>query len=663
MTSTPSQEYRRVRHETAGILHKGLDAKVNSIVGRYHRRAGVLQELQAEADKIDGQAKRWSEMSDHDLAERLREFKTQFRRGGKQAAESVPEALGAIREVSDRKVGLRPFPAQLAGALALHRGFLAEMATGEGKTLVAGLAAVLAGWTRRPCHIITVNDYLVRRDEEWIKPIYQFCGVSVGYVTGDMKPAERRKEYGFDVTYTTSKEALADFLRDRLQLGSMVDPTRQLLRTMVSPQNAASDGLVMRGLDTAIVDEADSILIDEAVTPLIISTSRKNEELREASLIANEIVSDLQPGVDYESDTRYREARLTAVGIEKLRIRCETYTGLWRGSDRRVDLIRQALMAREFFLNGKQYVLQNGRVVIVDEFTGRPMPQRSWRQGLHQAVEAKEGLSLSDPAETIARLSFQRYFRLYRRLSGMTGTAREASEEFWQIYKLPVVRIPTNKPCIREQWPDRIFADENAKFEAIAQDVEEQHKTGRPILIGTRNVTTSERVASLLDQRGLSYHLLNATRLQEEANIIARAGEKNQITIATNMAGRGTDIKLGTGMAEIGGLHVIATERHESGRVDRQLFGRSGRQGDPGSAQAYVSFEDELLRRYLNPILLKQVSAMAKGHFPGWQPAAKGAFGIAQRNAQHIAYKQRTAVLKMDGWLDEALSFAGAPIA
>jgi preprotein translocase subunit SecA len=663
MTATPSQEYRRVQHETATTLHKGLDAQVNSIVGRYHRRARVLRELQADAEKIDAQAQRWKEMSEHQLAEQLREFKTQFRRGGKQAADAVTDALAAIREVSDRKVGLRPFPVQLAGALALHRGFLAEMATGEGKTLVAGLAAVLAGWTRRPCHIITVNDYLVRRDEEWIKPIYQFCGVSVGYVTADMKPAERRKEYGLDVTYTTSKEALADFLRDRLQLGSMVNPTRQLLRTMLSPQNAATDGLVMRGLDTAIVDEADSILIDEAVTPLIISVSRKNDELREASLTANEIVSELQPEIDYESDVRYREARLTPAGIEKLRVRCESYSGLWQGNDRRIDLVRQALMAREFFLNGKQYVLQNGKVVIVDEFTGRPMPQRSWRQGLHQAVEAKEGISLTDPAETIARLSFQRYFRLYRRLSGMTGTAREASEEFWQIYKLPVVRIPTNKPCVRQQLPDRVFADEDAKFEAIAEDVEQQHRTGRPILIGTRNVTTSERVAALLEQRGLSYYLLNATRLLEEANIIARAGEKNQITIATNMAGRGTDIKLGTGMAEIGGLHVIATERHESGRVDRQLFGRSGRQGDPGSAQAYVSMEDELLRRYLNPIVLKQAAAMLKGGLPAWRSASNAAFRIAQRNAQNIAYKQRTAVLKMDGWLDEALSFAGAPIA
>jgi preprotein translocase subunit SecA len=565
--------------------------------------------------------------------------------------------------VSDRQVGLRPFPVQLAGALALHHGYLAEMATGEGKTLTAGLAAVLSGWTKRPCHIITVNDYLVRRDEEWLKPLYQFCGVSVGYVTGEMKPAERRQEYSRDVVYTTSKEALADFLRDRLQLGTLVNPTRRLLRTMLAPRSAAHDGLVMRGLDTAIVDEADSILIDEAVTPLIISTAHKNEDLREASLVASQLVAELEPGVDYELDTRYREVNLTARGAENLDRRCESYSGLWRGSDRRADLVRQALSAREFFERGKQYIIAGGKVVIVDEFTGRPMPQRSWRQGLHQAVEAKEGIDLSDPAETIARLSFQRFFRLYRRLSGMTGTANEAAEEFWQIYKLPVVRIPTNRPCVRAQWPDRIFADEEQKYAAIATEVERLHRTGQPVLIGTRNVAASERLSLLLDERALTHRLLNAGRLQEEANIVALAGQKNQITIATNMAGRGTDIKLGSGVPEVGGLHVIATERHESGRVDRQLFGRSGRQGDPGSAQAFVSVQDELLRRYLNPVLQKQAAFMVRKRLPGWKLNAKGAIALAQGNAQRIAYKQRSGVLRTDDWLDEALSFAGAPIA
>jgi preprotein translocase subunit SecA len=595
------------------------------------------------------------------MRQHLREFRETFRRGGRIAEAAVVPAMGALREVAERQIGLRPFRVQLVGALALQRGCLVEMATGEGKTLTAGLAAVLSGWTRRPCHIITANDYLVRRDEEWLKRFYEFCGVSVGYVTAEMKPLERRREYECDVTYTTSKEVLADFLRDRLQVGAVTHPTRRLIRRMLS--SSGRENLVLRGLDTAIVDEADSILIDEAVTPLIISAARKNEHLREASLAAREIVSELAAGTDYTVDNRYREVQLTRSGLERLRERCAGRTGLWRGSDRRVDLIRQALTAREFFQQGKQYVVSDGKVVIVDEFTGRPMPQRSWRQGLHQAVEAKEGVNLTDPAETIARLSFQRFFRLFRRLSGMTGTAHEASEELWHVYKLPVVRVPTNRPCVRAQWPDRVFQNEAAKYATIAEEVERLHRLGRPVLIGTRNVTASERVAALLQARGLGFRLLNAVRLAEEANIIALAGEKGQITIATNMAGRGTDIKLGRGVAELGGLHVIASERHESGRVDRQLFGRSGRQGDPGSAQAFVSMEDELLRRHLHPAILKQVDFAVRRRVVGWERIAGLAVRMAQRSAQKTAFKQRLAVLKMDDWLEEALSFAGAPLA
>ena len=659
--ATPSEEYRRVRLGTAGKLKKGLDAKVNSLLGIYRRRRAVLAGFDACADKIESQAEIWRAVSDHEMRQRLLESREKIRRGGRSAEAAVIPAMGMLREVAERQIGLRPFRVQLVGALALHRGYLVEMATGEGKTLTAGLAAVLAGWTRRPCHIITANDYLVRRDEEWLKRFYEFCGVSVGYVTAEMKPLERRKEYSCDVTYTTSKELLADFLRDRLQLGAVTHPTRRLIRVMLL--TSGRENLVLRGLDTAIVDEADSILIDEAVTPLIISTARKNEHLREASLAANEMVSELAPGTDYTVDERYREVQLTKSGIERLRERCAGRTGLWRGSDRRVDLIRQALTAREFFQQGKQYVVSDGKVVIVDEFTGRPMPQRSWRQGLHQAVEAKEGVNLTDPTETIARLSFQKFFRLFRRLSGMTGTAHEASEELWHVYKLPVVRVPTNRPCVRAQWPERVFSDEDAKYTAIAEEVERLHRSGRPVLIGTRNVSASERVAALLEERGLAFRLLNAVRLAEEANIIALAGEKGQITIATNMAGRGTDIKLGRGVTELGGLHVIASERHESGRVDRQFFGRSGRQGDPGSAQAFVSVEDELLRRHLHPAFLRQVDFAVRRRLGGWERIAGLAVRMAQRSAQKTAFKQRLAVLKMDDWLEEALSFAGAPLA
>jgi preprotein translocase subunit SecA len=417
--------------------------------------------------------------------------------------------------------------------------------------------------------------------------------------------------------------------------------------------------LVLRGLHAAIVDEADSILIDEAVTPLIISTTHQNDALREACRVAQDLVSALQPESDYTPNLRYREVELTELGRRQIASRCSSLPGLWRGTERRTELVRQALVAREFFLRDKQYIIVDGKVVIVDEFTGRPMPQRTWRQGLHQAIEAKEGLPITDPSENIARLSFQRFFRCFHRLSGMTGTAKEAAAELWHMYGLPVLTIPTNKPCVRRHWPDRVLADDASKWLAVADEVSRRHVTGQPILVGTRSVAASEKLAQLLAERGLECRVLNAVRLREEAEIVALAGQRGRITIATNMAGRGTDIKLERGVAELGGLHVLATERHESGRVDRQLFGRSARQGDPGSAQAFVSLEDELLRRYLPPAVPNAVSAAWKRGLPGASALARAAFNRAQRQAQRLAYKQRKAVLRMDTWLEESLSFAG----
>lgn len=660
---TPSQTYRRVSFRQPKKLLKGLDARVNAGIGLYQRRGGVLADLRKQAEQIDARAPEYVQLSDAQLHERLLQFRERFRRGGKDVEELLVPALAALREASDRRLGLRPFLVQLMGALALHRSYLAEMATGEGKTLTAGLAAVLAGWTKRPCHIVTVNDYLVQRDAEWLRPLYTFAGVRVGFVTGPMPPPERAKGYGADVTYVTSKELLADFLRDRLRLGQVTNPTRRLIRHLLAPQSAAHDGLVLRGLHTGIVDEADSVLIDEAVTPLIISTQHKNELLQDACRIASQLVNELQPEADYRANLRYKEIELTEAGRRKIAERCARLPGLWRGIERRQELVQQALVARTFFLRDKQYIIDEGKIVIVDEFTGRPMPMRTWRQGLHQAIEAKEGLEISDPTETIARLSFQRFFRCFHRLAGMTGTAQEARGEFWHIYKLPVIRIPTNRPCIREHWPERVFADEQSKWLAVVNEIEGLHASGRPILVGTRSVAASERLAMMLAQRGLQFKVLNAVRHHEEAAIVALAGEHGHITIATNMAGRGTDIKLGRGVAQLGGLHVLATERHESGRVDRQLFGRAARQGDPGSAQAFVSAEDELVRRYLPRPLQDLLLRTLRARLPAGQVLAKACFAQAQRKAQQLAFKQRAAVLRTDTWLEEALSFAGVELA
>ena len=332
---------------------------------------------------------------------------------------------------------------------------------------------------------------------------------------------------------------------------------------------------------------------------------------------------------------------------------------LWRGPARLTDLMRQALTAREFFLKGKQYVVQDGRVVIVDEFTGRMMPMRRWRDGLHQMIEAKEGVDVSPRDQTLARLSFQRFFRSFRRLSGMTGTAKEAADEFWHIYRLPVIVIPTNRPCIRKELPDRVFPDWSRKWNALVEEIARLHEQGRPILVGTRSIATSEELAEKLTERGLPFGLLNASRHREEARIVSEAGQRAKITIATNMAGRGTDIRLGAGVAALGGLHVLATERHESHRIDRQLYGRAARQGDAGSAQAFVSMEDELVKRFVPGLARRQVESVVRHGRARAEELAGAAFAIAQFRAQRMAFRQRRSVLKYDTWLAESLSFAG----
>jgi len=656
---TPAQSHWLTHCKKPAKMLTGLDAWVDGLAGRVKRWRQGLDELRLDAERIEGRSSEWRALTDADLRERLRGFRSRFRREPDPDNELVLEALGAIREAAERQTGMRPYVVQLMGALALHRGFLTEMATGEGKTLTASLAAILAGWTRRPCHIVTVNDYLVQRDAEWFGPLYRFCGASVGYVTGPMAPADRQKGYAADVTYTTSKELLADFLRDRLLLGEQVNASRRLIRQLARPRAPLPPGLVQRGLHTAIVDEADSILIDEAVTPLIISVSRENEILRDAVSMAHRLAGRLENGRHYTVNARYREVELTDDGQRFVDEECHGLPGFWRSRERREELLRQALSARELFRPGKEYLVVDGKIMIVDEFTGRVMPNRTWREGMHQAIEAKEGLAVSTPSETVARMSFQRFFRCFYRMSGMTGTAREAAAEFWQIYRLPVISIPTNRPCVREQWPERAFAGEDAKWAAIVAEIERLHRTGRPLLVGTRSVAASEHLAGLLRERGLSHRVLNAARHQEEAQIIAEAGETAKITIATNMAGRGTDIRLGDGVARLGGLHVIATERHESGRVDRQLFGRAGRQGDPGSAQVFFSLEDELVGRFTSRAVLRRVRNLAQAGAPGWEKAAGGLVAMAQRSAMKLAFRQRRGVLRTDTWLDDALSFTG----
>jgi len=656
---TPTQEFRRTRINTARELPKGLDGLVDTWVGAYQRRLSLRDALLAQAWEVDALAARYECLRDDQLKHRLMQYRELIRRGSRLHERVIHHALAAIREAAHRKLGLRPFVVQLAGTLGLYRGGLIEMATGEGKTLSASLAAILEGWSGKPCHVITVNDYLAQRDATWMQPLFSFCGVKAGYVTGAMSAEDRTREYAQDVTYCTGKELVADFLRDRLRLGRYQNASRRQVLLLLQPRLKQLPGVVMRGIHAAIVDEADSVMIDEAITPVIIAAPRANEPLKEACRIAREIASTLERDRDYRVNTKYREVELLDEGRAKVSATAERFPGLWRGVDRHREMVTQALNASELFIRGRHYAVREGKVEIVDEFTGRIMAQRSWRAGLHQAIEAKEGLAINDPTETLARLSFQRFFRFFSKLSGMTGTAQEAGDEFWRVYRLPVIAIPPNQPCQRQELPDRILVDATAKWTAVIADIQKRHALGQPVLVGTRSITNSEFVSAQLEAIGLPHKVLNALRDGEEARIVAGAGQPGQITIATNMAGRGTDIKLGIGVEKLGGLHVISTDRHDARRVDRQLYGRSGRQGAPGSAQTFVSLEDELLRRYLPEMLVERLSVAFRHKRPGSEVLVKNLFHRAQRIAQAHAFKQRMGVLAMDTWLENSLSFAG----
>lgn len=640
-------------------LPKGLDAMWDAAAGIAGKFAPRRQRFLSMAKYVLKHEKHYAGLSDAKLREEAGVFRELFLRG-RETGEQLNRAFALVREVASRQIGEKHFPVQIAGALALDAGFITEMATGEGKTLTATLPATIAGWRGRGCHVITVNDYLAKRDAEWMGKIYGFCGLTTAYIEQKMSPVDRRRAYRADITYCTNKEVTADFLRDRLALGSLRGLPMALLTKIAQGAGTGTDRLVMRGLTYAIVDEADSVLIDEAVTPLIISGDAPNAEQVEAFNQAAEIASQFALGTDYRVNHRYREVDLTPAGKRKLEQLSTPFGGIWSGQRRREELVIQALSARELFLLDKQYIIDDGKVVIVDEFTGRLMPDRTWRDGLHQAIEAKETVDVNPPKDTYARISFQRFFRLYRKLAGMTGTAAEAWREFWQIYHRPTVVIPTNRPCIRKYAPDRVYATQEAKWGAIVREIRRVHETGRPILVGTRSVRASELLSRMLQAEALEHQVLNAVRHAEEAQIVAEAGQHGRITVATNMAGRGTDIKLGRGVAELGGLHVLATERHESGRIDRQLYGRSARQGDPGTANAIVCLDDELVTRYSPHLTAPLKKRHSKTDREVSSRFLRKLFDISQRKAERLALRQRKGVLRTDDWLDEYLGFAGS---
>jgi len=686
MEALPSATWQMLEQRMSDKpLPRGLDAAWDAGLGLIGQLLPRRQRFLRRAERVLALEKHFSQMSDAKLRAAAGELREIFRRRrdsqrgtGFQPVKTRPRwpchverAFALVREVAARQIGDRPFPVQVAGAFALESGCIAEMATGEGKTLTATMPATVAGWRGQGCHVITVNDYLAQRDAEWMGRIYRFCGLSVAHIEQGMPAADRRAAYSADITYCTNKEVTADFLRDRLVLGRLKGLSSALLSKIARGGRSVIDRLVQRGLNFAIVDEADSILVDEAITPLIIAGPAPNPEQAEAFRQAADVATNLNSEIDYRVDPRYREVELTSTGRARLAELSGTLGNIWQGARRREEIATKALIAKELYSLDKQYVIDDGKVVIVDDFTGRLMWDRSWRDGLHQAVEAKEKLEVTPPKDTYARISFQRFFRLYRKLSGMTGTAKEATAEFWQIYHLPVVVIPTNRPCIRKNLPDIVLPTESAKWERIVSEIRRAGQrpvgsyppsageTARPILVGTRSVRASEYLSQLLKAENLDHQVLNAVHHREEAQTVAGAGQPGRITVATNMAGRGTDIKLGRGVAELGGLHVIASERNESARIDRQLFGRCARQGDPGSAQAVVCLEDEFVSRYTrNPVAyLKKRYTHTTDDISS--PFIRGVFRLAQLRAERLALRQRKSVMRTDHWLEEQLSFTG----
>ena len=591
-------------------------------------------------------------MGDTELDQAVRDARCRLRAEGLQDAACI-RSFALVREQSSRVLGMRQYDVQLLGGWVMLQGMVAEMQTGEGKTLTATLPAATAAMAGIPVHIVTVNDYLVRRDAELMGPLYRALGLTVGIIVEGMEHAERRAAYRCDIVYCTNKQLVFDYLRDRMVRGDL-GAMRMRLDGLFG-ERAMGDRLLLRGLCFAILDEADSVLIDEARTPLVISRSGEGDDQETFYREALELASGLEPREDYRIDLVQRRVELTDTGKERLSGRAAQMSGPWAGTRRREELVCHALYARELLVRDQHYLIKDEKVQIIDEYTGRLMPDRTWERGLHQLVETKEGCAITAQSETLARISFQRFFRRYLRLAGMTGTAREVVGELWAVYHVNLVSVPTNRPLRRIELSGEVYRTEDTKWAAVVERIGAMHLQGSPVLVGTTSVRASEHLSALLTSAGITHHVLNARQDQDEAETVAQAGQPGTVTVATNMAGRGTDIKLGHELAESGGLQVLATERHEAERIDRQLYGRCGRQGDPGSYQYMVSLEDDLVVKNSWCWLARLV--------PG-RTSTAGALGrlifhLSQQGAERRHAKIRRQLLKLDEQIGKMLAFSG----
>jgi preprotein translocase subunit SecA len=613
-------------------------------------------------DKVRYWEAEYSKLSDAEIRQRGLRLRGRAR-GGESLDRLLPEAFGLVCVAAVRTIRLRPFDVQIAAGVVIHRKALAELATGEGKTLTACMPAFLNALTGKGVHVTTVNDYLANRDAEWMSPIYTSVGLTVGVIQMQMPDPARAQAYRCDVTYGTASEFGFDFLRDRLKLSGFKGQAAPFWGpwTGNGEYTQPLDPKVQREHNFAIVDEADSIFIDEAKTPLIISapTRPASEEEQVVYKWADKIAKGMIRDKHFTLDEKKQKIELTEEGRQVIRYANPPVGPHSHAMDKLHEHIERGLHAHFRFRKDQHYMIEKGKIVIIDEYTGRRMPDRSWREGLHQACEAKEGVQIMLASDHAAQITFQSYFRLYKKLSGMTGTAAQNWMEIRRVYKIWVIPVPTNAPVRRDYWTDRVFATEEAKFKAVADEIVRLHQLGRPVLVGTRSVEKSEQLSELLREASIDHQVLSARYHEQEAQVVALAGLRGKVTIATNMAGRGTDIKPPPEVIKLGGLHVLATEVHDARRIDRQLAGRSARQGDPGSCQFFMSLEDELLEG-LGPD--RQLALQERGRRGGnvdWQ-TFRSLFYRAQRRVERRHRKQRVDLMLYEKQRQEILKDLGA---
>lgn len=631
----------------------GLEQLAHDWGGRIAWLCPSRRDFTAIVPAVGALTAQYASLSDARLHEEATTLSIRLHRDG-LTQELVANSFALIRETGGRTLGTRHYDSQLIGGRALLANTVAEMETGEGKTLTATLAAATLALMGLPVHVISVNDYLTGRDAKEMGPLYRALGLSVGCVAQGMPPDERRRAYGCHITYVTNKEIVFDYLRDRLTLGELIEPLRLRAESLYA-RNDRTERLLLRGLHCALVDEADSVLIDEARTPLIISgTGDGGGEERRLLEQALAIASQLHEGKEYLLDRIRRQVLLTETGRQRAGSLAQAFGPLWTGMAWREGVVAQALSALHLFHRDEHYLIRDDVIEIVDEFTGRVMSGRAWEQGLHQLIEVKEGCPLTKRRDPLTKISYQRFFRRYLRLSGMTGTAKEVARELWSVYGLPTVRIPPHRPIVRRHLPSQVLPTLAAKWQTVVSRVREVHHTGRPVLVGTRSVAASEHLSRLMTTAGLTHQVLNAKQDKEEAGIVSQAGRTGKITIATNMAGRGTDIKLGPGVKEMGGLHVIATERHEAARIDRQLAGRCGRQGDPGSYEEIVSLEDALMTGNV----CKLICILGRKSVP--DRVSRLALDLAQKRMEKFNARIRQELFRQDQRQGSLLSFSGS---